>query len=45
MDQGKDSNEIHEGKGRFPWWIWLVVAIWLVYAFFIAPFDLTSPAG
>jgi len=43
MNQETDPNEIHEGRGMFPWWIWVAVAIWVIYAFFIAPFDWTTP--
>lgn len=43
MNQNSDEHDIHEGRGKFPWWIWMAVAIWVIYAFFIAPFDLTSP--
>lgn len=38
-----ESVDIHEGKGRFPWWAWVVIGIWLGYALLLAPFDLTSP--
>jgi hypothetical protein len=37
------SDEIHEGRGGFPWWVWLVIVAWMIYAFLVAPFDLTSP--
>jgi len=37
------GSEIPEGEGRFPWWIWAAFLIWLIYAFLIGPFDLTSP--
>lgn len=43
MEEKFEVNEIHEGKGRFPWWIWMIIVGWLVYAFLLAPFDLTSP--
>jgi len=39
------GSEIHEGEGRFPWWVWLAILIWLVYAFFIGPFHTTGPQG
>jgi hypothetical protein len=39
----KRDLEIPEGEGRFPWWIWIAVVAWLVYAFLIGPFALTSP--
>jgi hypothetical protein len=38
-----EQPEIPEGEGRFPWWIWIAVVAWLVYAFLIGPFALTSP--
>jgi hypothetical protein len=38
-----EQPEIAEGEGRFPWWIWIAVVAWLVYAFLIGPFALTSP--
>jgi hypothetical protein len=41
----KRDLEIPEGEGRFPWWIWVAVLAWLVYAFLIGPFALTSPRG
>ncbi len=41
-EQGS-PEPIHEGEGRFPWWIWVAVLLWLIYAFLIGPFDLTSP--
>jgi hypothetical protein len=39
----KRDLEIPEGEGRLPWWIWVAVVAWLVYAFLIGPFALTSP--
>ncbi len=39
----KMSSIIEEGEGRFPWWIWVPLLIWILYALLIAPFDLTSP--
>lgn len=36
-------QEIHEGEGRFPWWIWVAVVAWLIYAFLIGPFAVTRP--
>jgi hypothetical protein len=43
-NQKKEPDlEIHEGEGRFPWWIWIAVVAWLAYAFLIGPFALTSP--
>jgi hypothetical protein len=39
------ESEIHEGEGRFPWWIWIAILIWLVYAFLIGPFHITGPQG
>jgi hypothetical protein len=41
--RGQGPQEIREGEGRFPWWIWLVIVLWLIYAFVIGPFELTSP--
>jgi len=39
-----DSREpIPEGEGRFPWWIWVIILLWLAYAFLIGPFELTGP--
>ncbi len=35
--------EIPEGEGRLPWWVWGAVIAWLIYAFLIGPFALTSP--
>lgn len=40
-----ESQQIDEGEGRFPWWIWVIVLIWIIYAFFIAPFEFTNPGG
>lgn len=37
------EGPIPEGEGRFPWWIWPVFVGWLVYAFAIAPFEVTRP--
>lgn len=34
---------IREGHGRLPWWIWAAIAVWLVYAFLLGPFDWFSP--
>jgi len=34
---------IPEGQGRFPWWIWIAIALWLIYAFFLGPFNWFSP--
>ena len=42
-DNGEETGLIQEGWGRFPWWIWLIIAGWLVYAFLIGPFELTHP--
>lgn len=39
----KHDLEIPEGEGRFPWWVWIAVVAWLVYAFLIGPFAFTSP--
>lgn len=41
----EEGEPIHEGEGRFPWWIWVAILLWLVYAFLIGPFNLTSPGG
>lgn len=38
-----DDPPIKEGEGGFPWWIWVFIAAWLVYAFLIGPFDWLSP--
>ncbi len=40
-----ESEPIAEGEGRFPWWIWVAILIWIIYAFFIAPFEITAPGG
>jgi hypothetical protein len=45
MVKGREGNQIPEGQGRFPWWIWLIILVWLVYAFLIGPFELTGPGG
>ncbi len=48
MAEKKDKFQepaIHEGEGRFPWWIWVAILAWLVYAFLVGPFSLTSPRG
>ena len=37
------EEPIREGEGRFPWWIWIVFFGWLIYAFLIAPFEVTHP--
>lgn len=39
----EESGLIAGGEGRFPWWIWLVFFGWLIYAFLIAPFEVTHP--
>jgi len=38
-----ESGLIAEGEGRFPWWVWLLILGWLIYAFVIAPFEVTHP--
>lgn len=45
MKQAPQSKEIHEGKGTFPWWVWIAVVIWIAYAFFLGPFHWFSPQG
>jgi hypothetical protein len=39
------ESEIREGEGRFPWWVWIAIVTWLVYAFLIGPFHITGPQG
>ncbi|GEM_PF-1201382 len=41
--QSEPEEFIAEGEGRFPWWIWVIVLGWLIYAFGIAPFEVTHP--
>jgi hypothetical protein len=43
VERRSDLEPIEEGEGRFPWWIWVVILLWLVYAFVIAPFEITRP--
>lgn len=43
VERRSDLEPIEEGEGRFPWWIWVVIVLWLVYAFVIAPFEVTRP--
>ncbi|HEY5596447.1 MAG TPA: hypothetical protein VIL47_04210 [Candidatus Bipolaricaulota bacterium] len=45
MKQAPQFKEIHEGNGTFPWWVWIAVWIWIVYAFFLGPFHWFPPQG
>lgn len=38
MKQPSPFKEIHEGNGRLPWWVWIAVLMWIIYAFFLGPF-------
>jgi hypothetical protein len=44
-DNTPREPEIRAGQGRFPWWIWVAIGLWLIYAFFIGPFRWTGPSG
>lgn len=35
--------EIHEGQAPLPWWGWGLIALSLVYAFLIGPFNWLAP--
>ncbi len=41
----RDPKAIREGDGGLPWWVWVAIAIWLVYALVIGPFNWLAPAG
>jgi len=39
----EEDSPIEEGEARWPWWAWGVAIIWIIYAFFIAPFEISWP--
>jgi len=45
MPQEPKSSELREGEGKLPWWAWVAVAVWLVYAFLLGPFDWFPPGS